>query len=124
MDFFCLSFTSGSNIQLQAKIGKIASQKEKKMTAQNFKIAPLSPLYKFSPPPFAPFQIFAPKLTKIAPRGRFAPLWETLLLIVKIIFLFKFDLRAGFPKVGRIAPRWAILVRWGAKGGRFKNFGH
>ena len=65
MDFYCLSFTSGSNIELQAKIGKIASQKEEKMTAQNFKIAPLSPLSKFSPPP--------PQLTKIAPRGAIRP---------------------------------------------------
>ena len=64
MDFFCLSFTSGSNIQLQAKIGKRGDQKEKKMTAQNFKIAP---------PPFAPFQIFALQLTKIAPMGAIRP---------------------------------------------------
>ena len=33
------------------------------MTAQNFKIAPLSPLYKFSPP----------HLTKIAPREAIRP---------------------------------------------------
>ena len=44
------------------------------MTSQNFKIAPFSPLYEFSPPPFAPLQIFAPQLTKIAPRGAIRPI--------------------------------------------------
>ena len=61
MDFFCLSFTSGSNIQLQAKIGKIASQKEKKNYCPKFQN------------PFAPLQVFAPQLPKIAPRGAIRP---------------------------------------------------
>ena len=73
MDFFCLSFTSGSNIQLQAKIGKIASQKEKKYDCPKFQNRPpFAPLQVFAPP-FAPFQIFAPQLTKIAPRGAIRP---------------------------------------------------
>ena len=63
MDFFCLSFTSGSNIQLQAKIGKIASQKEKKIDCPKFQ----------NRPPFATLQVFAPQLTKIAPSGAIRP---------------------------------------------------
>ena len=63
MDLFCLSFTSGSSIQLQAKIGKIASQKEKKNDSPKFQ----------NRPPFTPLQFFAPHLTKIAPRGAIRP---------------------------------------------------
>ena len=45
------------------------------MTAENFKIALFSPLYELSPPPpFAPLQIFAPQLTKIAHKGAIRPL--------------------------------------------------
>ena len=49
------------------------------MTAQNFKIAPLSPLYKFSPPLSPLFKFSPPSLLKSPPGGRFAPVWETLL---------------------------------------------
>ena len=73
MDFICLSFTSESNIQLQAKIGKIKSQKEKKNDCPKFQNRPpFAPLQVFAPP-FAPSQIFTPKLTKIAPRGAICP---------------------------------------------------
>ena len=73
MDCFCLSFTSGSNIQKQLKLIKQQAKKKKNMTAQNFKIAPFRPFKSFRPPPIAPFQIFAPKLTKIAPLGAIRP---------------------------------------------------
>ena len=58
---------------MQAKIGKIASQKEKKYDCPKFQNRPpFAPLQVFAPP-FAPFQIFAPQLPKIAPRGAIRP---------------------------------------------------
>ena len=60
MDFFCLSFTSGSNIQLQAKIGKIASQKEKNYCPKFQNRPSFAPLQVFASH-FTPFQIFAPR---------------------------------------------------------------
>ena len=49
------------------------------MTAQNFKIAPLSPLYKFSPP----------QLTKIAPRGAIRPTLGNPAVISTAILTYK-----------------------------------
>ena len=79
MDFYCLSFTSGWNIQLQAKIGKIASQKEKKYDCPKFE----------NRPPFAPLQVFAPQLTKIAPRGAIRPTLGNPAVISTAILTYK-----------------------------------